>query len=51
MSIIKDKTFWLKVIKFIIELILEGKSKDKAFAEASRKFAVSIDEIKKHYKN
>ena len=36
---------WLKIIKFIIELILAGKSKEAAVAAASAKFGVSESDI------
>lgn len=36
---------WLRIIKFIIELMLDGQSKASAVAAASAKFGVSESDI------
>lgn len=45
---LNDAKFWLKVIKFIIELILEGNSKKEAVRLASIKFGISEEKIWEH---
>lgn len=44
----KNPMFWLKIIKFIIELILEGTSVNNAVSMASTKFGVSESDIWKY---
>lgn len=44
---VKDTKFWLKVLHYILELILEGNDKSKAFISASTKFNIPVDIIKK----
>lgn len=39
---------WLKIVKFILELIEEGMSKSQAILIARSKFGVSISDIKNH---
>ena len=47
-NMIKDGEFWLKVLKFIIELILEkGKSKGQALTAAAAHFGIAESLIKK----
>lgn len=43
-----NPVFWLKVIAYIIQLIIEGMPKSQAVSMASAKFGVSESEIWKH---
>lgn len=45
---LKDPIFWLKIIRFIIDLIIGGASKEEAVAKASAKFGVSESDIWSH---
>ena len=45
---IKDPVFWLRVIKFIIELVLSGVNKNEAVSAASIKFGIPKSDIWNH---